>query len=71
MPRIAEPIQLKRPVEVDELKFLKAHTTRKITVPRLFTMSEQSHNDFYKTGAEAAMAYAAARARYGRAQPCP
>ena len=62
VPRIVGPIQRMRPVEVDDLKFLKAHTTRKvkITVPGPFTMSEQAQNDFYKTGAEAALAYAAA-----------
>jgi 5-methyltetrahydropteroyltriglutamate--homocysteine methyltransferase len=51
-----------RPVEVDDLKFLKANTTRqvKITVPGPFTMSQQAQNDFYPTNEEAAMAYALA-----------
>jgi 5-methyltetrahydropteroyltriglutamate--homocysteine methyltransferase len=44
------------------LKFLKKHTSRKvkITVPGPFTMSQQAQNDYYKTPAEAAMAYAQA-----------
>ena len=62
VPRIVGPIKRMRPVEVDDLKFLKAHTTRqvKITVPGPFTMSEQAQNDFYASGEEAAMAYAVA-----------
>ena len=62
VPRIVGPIKRMRPVEVDDLRFLKAHTTRqvKITVPGPFTMSEQAQNDFYATNEEAAMAYAVA-----------
>ena len=62
VPRITGPIQRMRPVEVDDLKFLKAHTTRqvKITVPGPFTMSEQAQNDFYKSPEEASLAYAQA-----------
>ena len=62
VPRVVGPIKRLRPVEVDDLKFLKAHTDRKvkITVPGPFTMSEQAQNDFYATGEEAAMAYAVA-----------
>ena len=50
------------PVEVDDLKFLRAHTTRKVkmTVPGPFTMSQQAQNDFYPSPAEAAMDYAEA-----------
>jgi 5-methyltetrahydropteroyltriglutamate--homocysteine methyltransferase len=49
-------------VEVEDLLFLKAHTTRqvKITVPGPFTMSCQAQNDFYASDAEAALDYAAA-----------
>jgi len=49
-------------VEVEDLKFLKAHTTRraKITVPGPFTMSQQAQNDYYKSDEEAAMDYAEA-----------
>lgn len=62
VPRIVGPIRRMRPVEVDDLKFLKAHTDRKvkITVPGPFTMSQQAQNDHYPTLAEAAMEYAAA-----------
>ncbi len=62
VPRIVGPIKRMRPVEVDDLKFLKAHTKRKvkITVPGPFTMSEQAQNDFYASNEEAAMAYAVA-----------
>ena len=62
VPRVVGPIKRLRPVEVDDLKFLKAHTDRKvkITVPGPFTMSEQAQNDYYATGEEAAMAYAVA-----------
>jgi 5-methyltetrahydropteroyltriglutamate--homocysteine methyltransferase len=62
VPRITGRIRRMRPVEVDDLKFLKAHTTRmtKITVPGPFTMLQQAQNDFYKSEEEAAMDYAAA-----------
>jgi len=62
VPRITGPIKRMRPVEVEDMKFLRANTTRmvKITVPGPFTMSQQAQNDFYKTDAEAAMDYAAA-----------
>jgi 5-methyltetrahydropteroyltriglutamate--homocysteine methyltransferase len=62
VPRIVGPIRRKHAVEVDDLKFLKAHTTRrtKITVPGPFTMLQQAQNDFYKSEEEAAMDYAAA-----------
>jgi 5-methyltetrahydropteroyltriglutamate--homocysteine methyltransferase len=62
VPRIVGRIRRKRPVEVEDLKFLKRHTTRltKITLPGPFTMSQQAQNDYYKSPAEAAMDYAAA-----------
>ena len=62
MPRIVGKIRRMRPVEVDDLKFLRAHTDRqvKITVPGPFTMLQQAQNDFYGSEAEAAMDYAAA-----------
>ncbi len=62
VPRIVGRIRRMRPVEVDDLKFLKAHTKRmtKITVPGPFTMLQQAQNDFYKSEEEAAMDYAAA-----------
>ena len=62
VPRIVGRISRRRPVEVDDLKFLKAHTTRrtKITVPGPFTMSQQAQNDYYKSDEDAAMDYAEA-----------
>ncbi|HYE41317.1 MAG TPA: hypothetical protein VEB23_15365, partial [Ramlibacter sp.] len=62
VPRIVGRIRRRHPVEVEDLKFLKAHTTRrtKITVPGPFTMLQQAQNDFYASEEEAAMDYAAA-----------
>jgi 5-methyltetrahydropteroyltriglutamate--homocysteine methyltransferase len=62
VPRIVGRIRRKHPVEVEDLKFLRRHTTRlvKMTVPGPFTMSRQAQNDFYKTDEAAAMDYAAA-----------
>jgi 5-methyltetrahydropteroyltriglutamate--homocysteine methyltransferase len=62
VPRIVGRIRRKHPVEVEDLKFLKRHTTRmvKMTVPGPFTLSRQAQNDFYKTDEAAAMDYAAA-----------
>src|SRR4051812_38532382 len=44
VPRIAGPIERNRPIEVDDLRFLRAHTDHptKITVPGPFTMSQQA-----------------------------
>jgi 5-methyltetrahydropteroyltriglutamate--homocysteine methyltransferase len=62
VPRITGKIRRMRPVEVEDLLFLRAHTTRqvKITVPGPFTMSCQAQNDFYASDEEAALDYAAA-----------
>jgi 5-methyltetrahydropteroyltriglutamate--homocysteine methyltransferase len=62
VPRIVGRIRRRHPVEVEDLKFLKRHTTRlvKITVPGPFTMSQQAQNEFYATDEEAALDYAAA-----------
>ena len=62
VPRIVGPISRRRPVNLDALRFLRAHTGRtiKITVPGPFTMSEQAQNDYYPSAQEAALAYAAA-----------
>jgi 5-methyltetrahydropteroyltriglutamate--homocysteine methyltransferase len=62
VPRVAGKVRRKRPVEVDDVKFLRANTTRtiKITVPGPFTMSQQAQNDFYKDEEEMALDYAAA-----------
>ena len=62
VPRVMGKVRRKHPVEVGDVKFLRANTTRtiKITVPGPFTMSQQAQNDFYKSEEEAAMDYAAA-----------
>jgi 5-methyltetrahydropteroyltriglutamate--homocysteine methyltransferase len=62
VPRIAGPIVRPRPIEVDDVRFLRAHTDRtiKMTVPGPFTMSQQAQNDHYPDLESAAMAYAAA-----------
>jgi 5-methyltetrahydropteroyltriglutamate--homocysteine methyltransferase len=60
VPRIVGKIRRRHAVEVDDLKFLRAHTDRriKITVPGPFTMLQQAQNDFYATEEEAALDYA-------------
>ncbi|MGP3957843.1 uroporphyrinogen decarboxylase family protein [Nonomuraea sp. 3N208] len=62
VPRIVGPIRRPRPVEVDDLRFLRAHTAHpvKMTVPGPFTMSQQAQNDHYPDAEAAAMDYAAA-----------
>jgi 5-methyltetrahydropteroyltriglutamate--homocysteine methyltransferase len=62
VPRIVGPIARPRPVQVADLRFLRAHTDRtvKITVPGPFTMSQQAQNEHYPDAEAAAMGYAAA-----------
>ncbi|WP_205346985.1 uroporphyrinogen decarboxylase family protein [Pseudonocardia broussonetiae] len=62
VPRITGPIRRTRPVEVDDVRFLRAHTERtiKMTVPGPFTMSQQAQNDHYPDAEAAAMDYAVA-----------
>jgi len=62
VPRIVGKVKRVRPIEVEDLLFLKKHTTRqvKITVPGPFTMLQQAQNDFYASEEEAAMDYAVA-----------
>src|SRR5260221_14391022 len=62
VPRVAGKVRRRHPVEVDDVKFLRANTDRtiKITVPGPFTMSQQAQNDFYKDEEEMALDYAAA-----------
>ncbi len=62
VPRIVGRISRRNPVEVRDLKFLKANTNKpvKMTVPGPFTMSQQAQNDFYKDEGEMALDYAAA-----------
>jgi 5-methyltetrahydropteroyltriglutamate--homocysteine methyltransferase len=62
VPRVVGPIRRRHPVEVEDVKFLRANTERRIkmTVPGPFTMSQQAQNDFYADEAEMALDYAAA-----------
>ena len=62
VPRIVGRIRRRHAVEVEDLLFLRRHTSRqiKITVPGPFTMLQQAQNDFYANEEEAAMDYAAA-----------
>src|SRR5216110_2058298 len=62
VPRIVGPIRRQSQVEVEDVRFLRAHTTRpiKMTVPGPFTMSQQAQNDFYPSEEAAATDYAAA-----------
>jgi len=62
VPRIVGKIRRKHAVEIEDLKFLRAHTKKpvKMTVPGPFTMSQQAQNDYYPSEEEAAMDYAVA-----------
>ena len=62
VPRIVGKIRRRHPVEVEDVKFLRACTKKpiKMTVPGPFTMSQQAQNDFYPNAEVAAMDYAAA-----------
>src|SRR5712671_2028931 len=62
VPRIVGKIRRKHAVEVQDLKFLRAHTKKavKMTVPGPFTMSQQAQNEHYPSEEEAAMDYAVA-----------
>jgi len=62
VPRIVGKIRRRHAVEVQDLEFLKRHTTRmtKMTVPGPFTMVQQAQNDFYQSEEEAALDYAQA-----------
>jgi 5-methyltetrahydropteroyltriglutamate--homocysteine methyltransferase len=62
VPRVAGKVRRKHAVEVRDVEFLRANTSKpiKITVPGPFTMSQQAQNDFYKSDEEMAFDYAAA-----------
>jgi 5-methyltetrahydropteroyltriglutamate--homocysteine methyltransferase len=63
VPRVVGPIRRKHAVEVGDLQFLKAHTSKpvKMTVPGPFTMSQQAQVEHYDGSRErAAMDYARA-----------
>ena len=60
MPRIVGPLVRPQPVEVEDLRFLRANTDRevKITLPGPFTLSKQASDDYYDDPEALAMAYA-------------
>lgn len=62
VPRIVGPIRRPDPIEVGDVRFLRAHTRRaiKMTVPGPFTMSQQAVNEHYPDAEAAAMGYAEA-----------
>ncbi len=62
VPRVVGRIRRTGPVEVEDLKFLRARTDRaiKITLPGPFTMAQQAHNEAYPDRATLAMDLAAA-----------
>lgn len=62
VPRVVGPIKRNQPVQVRDVEFLRANTSRriKVTVPGPFTMSQQVQNDHYPDRATLAMDYAVA-----------
>jgi 5-methyltetrahydropteroyltriglutamate--homocysteine methyltransferase len=60
VPRVTGPIRRPAPVQVDDVRFLRAHTDRtiKMTVPGPFTMAQQAQNEHYADGRALALAYA-------------
>jgi 5-methyltetrahydropteroyltriglutamate--homocysteine methyltransferase len=62
VPRVVGPIRRRHPVEVEDMRFLRAHTQRlaKITLPGPFTMTQLAQDDHYRDEEKLAMAYAAA-----------
>jgi 5-methyltetrahydropteroyltriglutamate--homocysteine methyltransferase len=60
VPRIVGPIRRRQPVELRDLKVLRANTDRmiKATVPGPFTMGRQAQDDYYGDEEAVAMAYA-------------
>jgi 5-methyltetrahydropteroyltriglutamate--homocysteine methyltransferase len=62
VPRVVGPIRRLHPVELRDLKMLRANTARavKATLPGPFTMGKQAQDDYYKSEEAVAMAYAAA-----------
>ena len=62
VPRVVGRVRRTRPVEVEDLRFLRTRTDRtiKITLPGPFTMSQQAYNEAYDDEAELAMDFAVA-----------
>ena len=65
VPRVTGPVKRRHPVEVDDVKFLRANIAGnpqaiKITVPGPFTMSQQAQDDYYGNAESLALGYAEA-----------
>jgi 5-methyltetrahydropteroyltriglutamate--homocysteine methyltransferase len=62
VPRVVGEIKRMRPVEVRDVKLLRANTERviKATLPGPFTLSKQAQDEFYRDPEAMALAYAAA-----------
>ena len=60
VPLVSGPIRRERPIEVDDVRFLRANTERtiKITLPGPFTMTQQAENAYYPDDENLAMDYA-------------
>jgi 5-methyltetrahydropteroyltriglutamate--homocysteine methyltransferase len=60
VPRVVAPVRRPRPIQVEDVLFLRRSTDRpiKVTVPGPFTMSQQAQNDYYGKPSDLAMAYA-------------
>jgi 5-methyltetrahydropteroyltriglutamate--homocysteine methyltransferase len=60
VPRVAGELRRSAPVQVTDVRFLRAHSDRmiKMTVPGPFTMAQQAQNDHYPDDRALALAYA-------------
>lgn len=60
VPRVVGAVARRHPVQVRDVEFLRAHTSRKtkVTVPGPFTMSQQAQDDYYGSPDKLGMAYA-------------
>ncbi len=62
VPIVSGPITRREPVEVRDVEFLRANTTKtiKITLPGPFTMAQQAVDEYYRDAESLALAYAEA-----------
>jgi 5-methyltetrahydropteroyltriglutamate--homocysteine methyltransferase len=60
VPRVTGPVRRAHAVEVEDVRFLRASTSRtvKITLPGPFTMAQQAQDDYYGSAETLALAYA-------------
>jgi 5-methyltetrahydropteroyltriglutamate--homocysteine methyltransferase len=60
VPRVTGELRRPSPVQVEDVRFLRAHTDRavKITVPGPFTMAQQTQDEHYRDDRALALAYA-------------